>query len=147
MSIYFLELIISGPARKIEGLGHKIWPDGRVWAANKWPDLFWDGFGICYCSAGRPGPKWGKCPSFPEIRNNWYMGLSCNMAQDNSRLILHLTALSLSFISQKSKSVNPTHSQTQHLTALNSQRLKLNISLLSSLNSQRLKLNQKSSSR
>ena len=40
-----LDLIMGGPAQKSEGLGTKIWPDGRVLAENKWPEFFWDGFG------------------------------------------------------------------------------------------------------
>ena len=45
---------MGDPARKSEGMGTKIWPDGRVWAENKWPKFFWDGFGIDGWPAGRP---------------------------------------------------------------------------------------------
>ena len=34
------------PTRKSEGLGTKIWPDGRVWVENKWPDFFGTGLGF-----------------------------------------------------------------------------------------------------
>ena len=47
---------MGGQARKSEGLGSKIWPDGWVWAENKWPEFFWDGFGIDIWPAGQPGP-------------------------------------------------------------------------------------------
>ena len=49
-----VDLIIGGSVRKSEGLGTKIWPDGLVWAENKWPEYFWDGFGIGVCLAARP---------------------------------------------------------------------------------------------
>ena len=49
-----LDLIMGGPDRKSEGLGTKIWPDGRLWAENKWPEFFWDGFGIDVWPAGWP---------------------------------------------------------------------------------------------
>ena len=49
-----------GPARKIEGLGAKIWPDGRFWADNKWPDFFGTGLGFAF------GPRAG--PARPERR-------------------------------------------------------------------------------
>ena len=52
----------AGPARpgqKSEGLGAKIWPDGRVWAYNKWPDFFGTGLGFAF------GPRAG--PARPEI--------------------------------------------------------------------------------
>ena len=44
-------------ARKSEGLGTKIWPDRRVWAKNKWPEFFWDGFGIGVWAAGPTRPE------------------------------------------------------------------------------------------
>ena len=57
-------MIIDGPARratrpgqKSEDLGTKIWPDGRVWAENKWPEFFWDVFVVAVWPAGWPGPK------------------------------------------------------------------------------------------
>ena len=134
MSIYFLELIISGPARKIEGLGHKIWPDGRVWAAKKWPDLFWDGFGISNWPAGWPGPARNEVNALvfqkSELTNIWAYHVICPRIIHAS-FIFHLTALihlskikiskpyslsnSTSHCSQLSKT------QTQHLTALKSQ--------------------------
>ena len=49
---------MGGLARKSKGLGTKIWPDGRVWAENKWPGFFWDGFGIGIWPAA--------CPARPE---------------------------------------------------------------------------------
>ena len=63
----------SNPARKSEGLGVKIWPDGRVWVENKWPDFFWDGFGIWCLARGpaRPGPK--KCVFMICILNLFYI--------------------------------------------------------------------------
>ena len=48
---------MGGPARKREGLGTKIWPDGRVWVENKWPDFFWDGFGIWCLARGPARPE------------------------------------------------------------------------------------------
>ena len=50
-------------ARKSEGLGAKIWPDGRVWAYNKWPKFFGTGLGFAFGPRTGPARKEVCCTS------------------------------------------------------------------------------------
>ena len=110
---------MGGPARKSEGLGTKIWPDGRVWAENKWPELFWDGFGIDVWLAGWPGPKRAMLNQVEEIKD---YGL---MAQEVTEVVSYHTITKSTL---KPYSHSQTHASHSSLTPLTALKLSLSLS-------------------